>query len=114
MRFLIGVAIGFGVGFAGAVLFAPDRRKSEQVAWPTRTVEPSPLAFDTDHSIMASVRSAMHSVQERVTEALEEAKKAQAETEREMRARYELIARRAAEEGGEAEEDKPKAKKKGK
>jgi gas vesicle protein len=114
MRFLIGVAIGFGVGFAGAVLFAPDRRKSEQVAWPTRTAEPSPPAFDTDHSIMASVRSAMHSVQERVNEALEEARRAQAETEREMRARYDRIARRTAEEGGESEEDKPKAKKKGK
>jgi gas vesicle protein len=110
MRFVIGVAIGFGVGFAGAVLLAPDRRRSEQSALPNRTVESGPLAFDTDHSIIATMRSALRSVQERVNEALEEAKKAQAETEREMRARYDRIASRAREEGAAVAEEKSKAK----
>ncbi|HEV8575403.1 MAG TPA: hypothetical protein VGR43_11940 [Dehalococcoidia bacterium] len=110
MRFLIGVAIGFGVGFAGAVLLAPDRRRSDRVAWPSQPVESGPPAFDTDNSIIASVRSALRSVQERVNEALEEARVAQAETEREMRARYDRIARRKPEGGGAAEEEKGKAK----
>jgi gas vesicle protein len=110
MRFLIGLAIGFGVGFAGAVLFAPERKKGERVEWPTATVESGPPAFDTDNNVMASVRRALRSVQDHVNEALEEAKKAQAQTEREMRAKYERIARRTGEEEGKTQEEKPKVK----
>jgi gas vesicle protein len=111
LRFLIGVAIGFGVGFAGAVLFAPERKKGERVEWPAGTVDSGPPAFDTDHNIMASVRRAMRSVQDQINEALEEAKKAQADTEREMRARYERIARRTTEEPPKAEVKKADDKK---
>ena len=112
LRFLIGVAIGFGVGFAGAVLFAPDRSKRERVEWPAGAVDSGPPAFDTDHNIMATVKRALRSVQDQVNEALEEAKKAQADTEREMRARYERVARRTVEEPAKAEEEKPKVKEK--
>jgi hypothetical protein len=112
MRFLIGIAIGFGVGFAGAVLLAPDRKKREQVEWPAGSVESGPPAFDSDHGLMASVRRALHSVQEQVSEALEEAKKAQAETEREMRAKYERTVRREVEEPPRVQEGQRDAKKK--
>ena len=108
MRFLIGIAIGFGVGFAGAVLFAPDRSKRERVEWPAATAGSGPPAFDTDHDLMATVRRALRSVQDQVNEALEEAKKAQSDTEREMRARYERTVRRQVERPkvGEKAEDK--------
>jgi gas vesicle protein len=104
MRFLIGIAIGFGVGFAGAVLFAPDRSKRERVEWPAATAGSGPPAFDTDHDLMASVRRALRSVQDQVIEALEEAGKAQADTEREMRAKYERTVRHKVEEPPKVEE----------
>jgi gas vesicle protein len=104
MRFLIGIAIGFGVGFAGAVLFAPDRKKGERVEWSAGSVESGPPAFDTDHNIMASVKRALRSVQDQVNEALDEAKKAQGDTEREMRARYERTVRHKVEEPPKVEE----------
>ena len=113
MRFLIGIAIGFGVGFAGAVLFAPDRKKGERIQWPAGAVDSGPPAFDTDHNIMASVRRTLRSVQDQVNEALDEAKKAQAETESEMRAHYERKVRHAVEEPPKLEE-KAKGKAKGK
>jgi gas vesicle protein len=108
MRFLIGIAIGFGVGFAGAVLLAPDRKKREQMEWRTGAVDSGPPAIDSAHSPMATIRRALHSVQEQVNEALEEAKKAQAETEREMRAKYERTVRREVEEPPKVEEKKSK------
>ena len=100
------MAIGFGVGFAGAVLFAPDRKK-ERVEWPAGGVNSDPTAFDTDNNIMSSVKRALRSVQDQVNEAFEEAKKAQADTEREMRAKYERKVHRTVEVaadggGGEA------------
>jgi gas vesicle protein len=108
MRFLIGIAIGFGVGFAGAVLLAPDRKKRERVAWPAGAIDSGPAAVDSDHSPMAAIRRVLNSVQEQVNEALEEAKKAQAETEREMRAKYERTVRREVEEPPKVEEKKRK------
>jgi gas vesicle protein len=104
MRFIIGIAIGFGVGFAGAVLFAPDRSKRERVEWPAAGAGAGPPAFDTDHDLMATVRRALRSVQDQVNEALEEAKKAQSDTEREMRARYERTVRHKVEELPKVEE----------
>jgi gas vesicle protein len=110
MRFIIGIAIGFGVGFAGAVLLAPDRSKRERVEWPAATAGAGPPAFDTDHDLMATVRRALRSVQDQVSEALEEAKKAQSDTEREMRARYDRTVRHKVEELPKAEEEKSKVK----
>jgi gas vesicle protein len=104
MRFIIGIAIGFGVGFAGAVLFAPDRSKRERVEWPAATAGAGPPAFDTDHDLMATVRRALRSVQDQVNEALDEAKKAQSDTEREMRAKYERTVRHKVEEPPKVEE----------
>ena len=114
MRFVIGIAIGFGVGFAGAVLFAPDRSKRERVEWPAATAGSGPPAFDTDHDLMASVRRALRSVQDQVSEALEEAKKAQSDTEREIRARYERTVRHKVEESPRVEEKAEDKKRKAK
>ena len=100
MRFLIGLALGFGAGFAGAVLFAPERPKRHRVNWPPGTVEAGPAAFEEDHNIMASVRHALRTLQEQVREAMEEAKRAQQEAERELRSRYEKTARRKAGDEG--------------
>ena len=112
MRFLIGIAIGFGVGFAGAVLFAPDRKKGERVEWSAGSAESGPPAFDADHNIMASVKRTLRAVQGQVNEALEEAKKAQGDTEREMRARYERTVRHKVEEAPKIEEKKRKIEEK--
>lgn len=98
MRFLIGLALGFGVGFAGAVLFAPDRSKRREVDWPAGTTEEvRPPAFEEDHNLLDSVKRALRSVREQVSEAMEEAKKAQTEAEAELRQRYEKTVRREAE-----------------
>ena len=89
MRLLIGLAIGFGIGFAGAVLLAPDRSRRREVDWPAGPAEPGPPAIETDHNIMAAVRRALRSAQEQLNEALEEAKEAQTKAEKELRTRYE-------------------------
>jgi gas vesicle protein len=95
MRFLIGLALGFGVGFAGAVLFAPDRSKGKAVKWPAGTLQGGPAVFEENHNnFMGAVKRALRTVQEQVNEALEEAKKAQEEAEEELRARYESTAGR--------------------
>jgi gas vesicle protein len=98
MRLLIGLAIGFGIGFAGAVLFAPERSRRREVDWPTGSVDSGPTAIETDHNILAAVRRALRSAQEQLNEALDEAKEAQAKAERELRDRYEKTVRRTAEE----------------
>jgi gas vesicle protein len=113
MRFLIGLALGFGVGFAGAVLFAPDRSKRREVDWPVGTTEDvRPPAFAEDHNIMDSVKRALRSVRDQVSEAMEEAKKAQADAERELRERYESEVRRQVGEPSRVEAEKSKAKEK--
>lgn len=113
MRFVLGVAIGFGVGFAGALLFAPDRSKRRAVAWPAGTTEEvRPPAFEEDHNILDSLKRALRSVQEQVSEAKEEAKKAQAEAERELRERYDREVRRQVGEPPKVEAEKSKAKEK--
>jgi gas vesicle protein len=107
MRLLIGLAIGFGIGFAGAVLFAPDRSRRREVDWPAGSVDSGPTAIETDHNIMAAVRRALRTAQEQLDEALEEAKDAQAKAEKELRGRYERKVRKSA-EPEEIEEKKRK------
>ena len=99
MRLLIGLAIGFGIGFAGAVLFAPELARRREVDWPTGSVDSGPTAIETDHNILAAVRRALRSAQEQLNEALDEAKEAQAKAERELRERYEKKVQREVGEG---------------
>jgi len=100
MRFVLGLAIGFGVGFAGALLFAPDRSKGRHVDWAAGTVEGGAAVFEEDHDLISVMKRALRSVQEQVNEAMGEAKKAQKETEADLLARYEKTARRKVGEEG--------------
>src|SRR5262245_35388561 len=97
MRFVLGLAIGFGVGFAGALLFAPDRSKWRAVGPRTGIRDDEQLAFEDDQHPMDFVRRATRSMRDLLNEAMDEAKKAQEETEREMRERYEIEVRRVGE-----------------
>lgn len=97
MRFLTGLLLGFGIGFALAVLFAPEgqRRRGEaplegKAAGPGRD-EQDPLA---------ALRRALRSLQEQAQEAWEEARQAAQEAEQEMRARYGRRVRRSSRAGG--------------
>jgi gas vesicle protein len=112
MRFVLGLAIGFGVGFAGALLFAPDRSKGRE-GWPAGSAdEMRPPGFEDDHNFIGSVKRTIRSVREQVDEAREEAKKAQEKTERELRERYEREVRREMVEAPNVEAEKSKGKEK--
>jgi len=96
MRFIIGLLLGFGVGFAGAVLFAPDRAKtSEPAGWPA-AAGASTNGVGQNHNTAGALRRALRSFQDQINEAISEAKQASEETEAEMRARYEKAAGRRA------------------
>lgn len=112
MRLVLGLAIGFGVGFAGALLFAPDRSKGRQADWRVGTVEGATAAFEEDHNFMGVVKRALRAVEEQVSEAMQEAKRAQAEAERELRERYAREVRRDVGEPPKMEAEKSKAKEK--
>jgi gas vesicle protein len=94
MRFVLGLAIGFGVGFAGALLFAPDSSRWRALDTRAGTTDDEPHAFEDDHNPMDFVKRATRSMRDLLNEAMDEAKKAQEETEREMRERYEMEVRR--------------------
>ena len=97
MRFLIGLLLGFALGFAAAILFAPEKRKHEEHRWqaPPEREEPEAAARE-NHDFMAPLRGALRSLQGQVQEAWAEAVQAADEAENEMRARYQRMARRTA------------------
>jgi len=79
MRFVIGVLIGFAVGLAGAILFAPEKKREP---WP----EGHPgQSLNGDQS--GGVRGALRTLQDHVNEAWEEARVAAEAKEKEMRAK---------------------------
>jgi gas vesicle protein len=83
-RFVIGLLIGAGIGFAGVVLFAPAHRQAEE-----RREPPAEAAGEEEATMMGRARELLRSARERVNEALSEAKEASREAEREMMAAYE-------------------------
>ncbi len=93
MRFLMGLALGFAAGFAGVILFTPDRSKREASGWPPKAATDEAGASE-NHDSMKAFRRAVRSLQEQVSEAMTEAKEASREAEEELRARYERMARR--------------------
>jgi gas vesicle protein len=110
MRFVLGLAIGFGVGFAGALLFAPERSKGRE-GWPAGSAdEMRPPGFEEDDNFIGSVKRALRSVREQVDEARDEAKKAQEKTERELRERYDREVRLGMGEAPNVEAEKSKGK----
>jgi gas vesicle protein len=84
MRFIIGLLLGLGVGFAAALLLAPEKGRRQREAEP-----PGDEGFGEDHDTMAGLRRAMQGLQEQAQEAWKEARQAAEEAEKEMRARYE-------------------------
>jgi len=95
VRFVIGLLLGFGLGFAGAILFAPEKKK-DAVHWP----EGHPAAGGVSPNgrrVSGSLQQAIRSVQDRVNEAWEEARKASQQAEQEMQDRYQQAAGRKAE-----------------
>ena len=90
MRVIIGLLLGFAAGFAGAILFAPDKQKRRETEWPLGAE--SEAASGNGNGFQGK----LHGLRARVNEAIEEAKKAQAEAERQMQARYEKAAGRPA------------------
>ncbi len=86
MRFILGIAIGLGVGFAGAVLFAPDKKKEPRTEWPSRVLNE---ATGTNGHKESGVKGLVATVRERLDEAMAEAGEARRQAEREMTERYE-------------------------
>lgn len=84
MRFVLGILLGFGVGFAGAVLFAPEKK-----------AEPEFIPGQPQHRNGSG--GLLDQVRERVKEAMSEAKDAREQAEREMRDRYERAVRKSSE-----------------
>ena len=87
MRFIIGLLLGFGIGFVGALLLAPEKRERREGAAPGE----EPLGEEgvgENHDSLAGLRRAMRGLQEQLQEAWEEAREAAREAEEEMRARY--------------------------
>jgi gas vesicle protein len=81
MRFVIGVVIGFAVGIAGAILFAPEKKKGP---WP----EGHP-AQSLNGDQRGGLKGAIRTLQDHVNEAWEEARVAAEAKEKEMRAKLE-------------------------
>ena len=84
MRFIIGLLLGLGIGFAASLLLAPEKGRRQREAEPL-----SDEGFGEDHDTMAGLRRAMQGLQEQVQEAWKEARQAADEAEKEMRTRYE-------------------------
>jgi gas vesicle protein len=96
MRFIIGLLLGFAGGFAGAILFAPEKKR-EPIEWPEGHPAARGVSENGNRRVSGSLQTAIRSVQDRVNEAWEEARKASDEAEKEMQARYQEAAQRKAE-----------------
>lgn len=96
MRFIIGLLFGFAAGFAGAILFAPEKKKGT-VQWPDGHPAAGGISTNGNRKVSGSLQNAIRSVQDRVNEAWEEARKASLEAEKEMQVRYQESAGRKAE-----------------
>lgn len=83
---MFGVLLGFGIGFAGAILFAPEKKK--EAPWTPGAHE------DASHGngLVGAIRG-------RVSEAMGEARDARKQAEREMIDRYERsVGRKSADD----------------
>jgi gas vesicle protein len=81
MKFLIGTLLGFAAGLAGAILFAPEKRRGAPL-WP----EGHPAS--SLNGSKEGIRGAMRTLQEHVNEAWEEARIAAEKAESDMMAKY--------------------------
>ncbi|MCH8814963.1 MAG: YtxH domain-containing protein [Chloroflexi bacterium] len=91
MRFLLGLVIGFAVGFAGAILLAPQ---ASPIRGKSRAQDPTRAAindFGGNSHDSNRVQELIKSLQEHIGEAFKEAKKASGEAEKEIHTRFEEI-----------------------
>lgn len=95
MRFIIGLLLGFTAGFAGAILFAPEK-KHTRVEWPEGHPAAGGISTNGSRKVSGGLQNAIRGVQDRVNEAWEEARKASLEAEKQMQARYQESAGRKA------------------
>jgi gas vesicle protein len=86
MRFVFGVLLGFGIGFAGAILFAPEKKKEEP--WTPRSQAEGP----------PQKNGLVNTLRDRVREAMGEARDARKQAERDMIDRYERSVGRKSDE----------------
>jgi hypothetical protein len=86
MPFVIGVVIGFGIGFAGAILMAPEKKQRD--TWPAHMPRANAAEGDGNHHD-SRLAGLMENLRERVNEATQEAREAKRAKEREMMERYE-------------------------
>jgi hypothetical protein len=103
MKFVLGVTLGFAAGFAGAILFAPEKRRGAPI-WP----DGHPAASLNGNN-KGGLRGAVATLQDHVNQAWEEARVAAEKAERDMMARYELEKQTAE---AEAEQEAAETKKK--
>ena len=96
MRFIIGLLLGFGIGFAGAILLAPVKKKSG-VHWPEGHPAASAASANGHRKASGGLQDAIRTLQDRVNEAWEEARKASQEAEQEIQGRYQQAAGRKPE-----------------
>jgi len=89
MRFVFGVVLGFGIGFAAAILLAPEKTKKEP-QWTPRS--------QSEAESPNGANRVVGTIKERVNEAMSEARQARKDAEREMRARYERTVGRKADQ----------------
>jgi len=88
MRFIIGLLLGLGAGFAAALLLAPEKDAGRQEGETHDEEAAGDYRFGENHDALAGLRRAMRGLQEQVQEAWEEARLAAREAEKEMRSRY--------------------------
>lgn len=89
MRFIIGLALGAGIGLAAALLLAPEKRHARGEGESSGENASGVGEPGEDHNALVGLRRAMQGLQEQVQEAWKEARQAAQEAEQEMRARYE-------------------------
>lgn len=95
MPFVIGALIGLGIGFAGAILLAPEKSPNRKPLWGERP--PKPGEGPASDNGQGTVRSTLDAIRQHVDEAMAEAKEASGEAEKEMRERFERMADRPTE-----------------
>jgi len=86
MRFVLGLAIGFGIGLGGAILFAPEKKKPAPDWLPAQARASIP---GNGAQPEGGLKSVLAKVRTRLDEAMSEAREAQQQAERDMQARYE-------------------------
>ncbi|MEE8347739.1 MAG: hypothetical protein V3S20_10350, partial [Dehalococcoidia bacterium] len=76
MRFIIGLLLGLGVGFAGALLLAPDKGAGRREGEAHGEEEAGDRGFGENHDALIGLRRAMRGLQDQVQEAWVEARQA--------------------------------------